>query len=126
MGMFDYFKSSYYIGDDFTDVTCQTKSLDCTMDFYWLDPAGVLWVVDYGNTYDVVIHAPGDPLYSHDQPWSNFDHVPNGNLGRVVNCRVTRSVEVYPEKYTPSDVFPRCVLYIVDGFLVSYQDVTLR
>jgi len=47
MGMFDTIRSSYNLGEDFTNVTLQTKDLDCIMSEYWLDPAGNLYEIEH-------------------------------------------------------------------------------
>jgi len=65
MGMFDYFRSSFDLGPDLTNVECQTKDIEegisGTMTQYWLDPHGYLYVIDYSNTQDLKIYEPGDP-----------------------------------------------------------------
>lgn len=128
MGMFDYFKSSAYIGSDFTDVMCQTKDLDGpygdgTMDFYWMDRAGVVWAIDYSKTHEPVILNPGDPGYDPKAPWANIDWRETGERGRV---KVKREVEGFVEVY-PCDggghPLPRCRLYINHGVLLGYEEV---
>ena len=52
MGMFDYFRSAYDLGKQFTNVVCQTKDIEDfgiggTMTDYWIDPTGQLWYANY-------------------------------------------------------------------------------
>ena len=51
MGMFDYFRSSYDLGPQLTDVECQTKDIEegygATMTQYWLSPDGYLYVAAF-------------------------------------------------------------------------------
>jgi hypothetical protein len=77
MSLYDDFLSSYDLGKEFTRVPCQTKSLDSCMNFYWLDPAGVLWSVGYSDT-------GATPLTK--------------GRGRVSPCTYTGSVYVYHHK----------------------------
>ena len=53
--MFDYLKSSYDIGPQFTNVELHTKDIEeygigGTMTHYYLDKSGILWYGDYKGT----------------------------------------------------------------------------
>jgi len=80
MGLFDYVRSSYDLGEGFTNVELQTKSFqedyDGFFDQYWIDPKGRLFQVLYDGTQDLVDDSNGGrwPL-----TW-----VPNGNHGKVL------------------------------------------
>ena len=67
MGMFDYFRSSYDLGEQFTNVVCQTKDIEegigGTMTDYWLDPAGQLWYPSYRETHTFETIEEDDPRY---------------------------------------------------------------
>ena len=87
MGMFDYFRSSYDLGGEFTNVPCQTKDIEdyCsgTMTQYWLSPDGQLYLIDYSHTADFVQLKEGDEGFHRE--WKlhflnfflgiSFDHV---------------------------------------------------
>lgn len=52
MSMFDWVKSSYNLGEQFTNTRCQTKDIEehgigGTMTDYWLSPSGQLFYIDY-------------------------------------------------------------------------------
>ena len=58
--MMDFFRSSYDLGEQFTDVELQTKDIEDygiggTMSQYWLDPHGYLYYIDYSHTADFVV-----------------------------------------------------------------------
>lgn len=131
MGMFDYFKSSAYIGPDFTNVLCQTKDLldgmgdGGTMDFHWMDRAGVLWVVDYSKTHEPKFLEKDDPRYDHSALWANMIWEQTGERGRVrVKREVEGFVEVYPcDSHYRHRPLLRCRLYIDCGVLVGYEEI---
>jgi hypothetical protein len=55
MAMFDYLKSSYDLGEQFTNVECHTKDIEDygisgTMTHFWISPDGYLWCGDYKGT----------------------------------------------------------------------------
>ena len=126
MGMFDYFRSSFDLGPEFTNVTCQTKDIEDgiggTMSQYWLDPAGYLYLIDYAHTADLKIYEPGDPEYVEDRAWMNFEWVSNGNHGKVKLHPITKYVEVHPEGWEgPWEDWPRCKIHFKYGRLMDYE-----
>lgn len=126
MGMFDYFYSSHYLGKDYTNSLCQTKDLGQTMQQFWLDPNGQLWLIDYTRTQKTVIYKPGDPEYDHSCPWNNIDWVETGCNGRVSPFRESGEVEIYPADTTwEADFFSRLRLYFHEGILLGCEDLTL-
>jgi hypothetical protein len=131
MGMFDYFRSSYYLGEQFTNVVCQTKDIEDgiggTMTDYWLDPNGVLWYPDYKgtNTYEII--EEDDPRYDPKKLFLNFEWVPTGNHGSYKPYLITKYVEVYPSGWEGKwEDWPRCRLHFKYGKLMDHEDITGR
>jgi hypothetical protein len=66
--MFDFVRSSYNLGEHFTDTELQTKDIEDygiggTMSHYWLSPGGQLYYIDYWKTADFVELKEGDEGY---------------------------------------------------------------
>ncbi len=129
--MFDYFRSSYDLGEKFTNVLCQTKDIEegigGTLTDYWLDPNGVLWYPDYRgtNTYEII--EEDDPRYDPKKLFLNFEWVPTGNRGSYKPHLITKYVEVYPATWEGHwEDWPRCRLHFKYGRLVDYEDFTGR
>ena len=127
MGMFDYFRSSYPLGEDFSG-NCQTKDIEegigGTMSQYWLDPAGYLYLIDYSYTADLKIYEPGDPEYNEERAWLNFEWIKNGNHGKVKLHPITKYVEVHPEGWEgPWEDCPRCKIHFKYGRLMDYETI---
>lgn len=126
MGMFDYFRSSYDLGPQLTDVECQTKDIEegygGTMSQYWLSPDGYLYVIDYSNTQDLKMYEPGDPEYIADRSWMNFEWIPNGNHGKIRVHALTKYVEVYTSAWGGLwEEWPRAKLHFKYGKLQDYE-----
>lgn len=101
MGMFDYFRSSYDLGETFTNVTCQTKDIEefgigGSMTEYWLDPSGKLWYPYYRDTHTFEEIEEDDPRYSEKHPFLNFKWIPTGEHGKYKLHKITKYVEIYP------------------------------
>ena len=98
MGMFDYVKSSYPLGENFSG-QCQTKDIESflggTMTQYWISPSGQLYMIDYSYTADFEENPNPDPK----RPWINWHWVPNGNRGKVSPMSLTKSNTIYPDKW---------------------------
>jgi len=66
MGMMDFIRSSYPLGEDFSG-QCHTKDIEegyCgTMSQYWISPDGQLYLIDYSHTADFVELKEGDEGY---------------------------------------------------------------
>lgn len=127
MGMFDYVRSSYNLGEEFTDRELQTKEIEKyiggTMSHYWIDPAGQLFVTDYRDTHDLV----ENPQPALDEPkWWNppFKYVPNGNHGTVSPVYLTDYVTVYPSNWKGEiEDWPRMRLHLIDGKLQDFKEI---
>jgi len=129
MGMFDYFRSSYDLGEQFTNVACQTKDIeDCiggTMTYYWLDPNGVLWYPNYTGTNTFEIIPKDDPRYDSKKLFLNYEWVPTGEHGKYVPHHITKYVEVYPENWKGSwEDWPRLRLHFRNGVLQDFVNVS--
>ena len=123
--MFDYFRSSYDLGD-FTDVVCQTKEIEDgiggTMTLYWLDPNGVLWRPDYRGTNTFEEIPETDPRYNKKMGFLNFEWVPTGHHGKFVHHPITKYVEIYPSQWEGEwDDWPRMKLHFKRGVLQDFE-----
>ena len=127
MGMFDYFRSSYDLGETFTDTRCQTKDIDDygsgTMSQYWLSPGGQLYLIDYSHTADLVELKEGDEGYQKGRlSFLNFQWIPNGEHGKVVPTTLTKYITIYPEQWKGAWTdWPECHLHFRDGNLQDYR-----
>lgn len=131
MGMMDFVRSSYDLGEQFTNTRLQTKDIEDgiggTMSQYWISPDGVLYYIDYSHTADFVIIEEGDEDYEETHKWRNFKWVPNGNRGKISPCMITKYVEVYPEQWSGAwEDWPRLKLHFRYGKLMDYEDITGR
>ena len=131
MGMMDYVRSSYDLGEQFTNTRLQTKDIEDgiggTMSQYWISPDGVLYYIDYSHTADFVIIEEGDEDYQETHKWRNFKWVPNGNHGKIRPWMITKYVEVYPEDWKGKwEDWPRLKLHFRYGKLMDYEDITGR
>ncbi len=129
--MFDYFRSSYDLGEKFTNVVCQTKDIEDaiggTMTDYWLDPNGILWCPNYTGTNTFEIIGEDDPRYEPEKKFLNFEWIPTGNHGKYQPCYITKYVEVYPSNWEGAwEDWPRLRLHFRCGKLMDYEDVTGR
>jgi len=131
MGMMDFVRSSYDLGEQFTDTRLQTKDIEDgiggTMSQYWISPDGVLYVIDYTKTQDLKVYEPGDPEYNEERSWLNFEWIPNGNHGKISPWMITKYIEVYPEQWKGKwEDWPRLKLHFKYGKLQDYEDITGR
>ena len=132
MGMFDYFRSAYDLGEQFTNVTCQTKDIEefgigGSMTEYWLDPAGKLWYPCYigTNTFEEI--AEDDPRYSEKHPFLNFEWIPTGEHGKYKHHPITKYIEVYPAEWKGEwKDWPTLRLHFRYGIIQEFTDVTGR
>ena len=128
MGMFDYIRSSYPLGEHFSG-NCQTKDIEDgiggTMSQYWISPDGQLYLVDYSHTADFVELKEGDEGYSDKMAFLNFRWVPNGTHGKVRPWNITKYVLIYPENWEGNwEDWPVCRIHFVDGKIKNYQNLT--
>ena len=128
--MFDYFRSSYDLGEQFTNVVCQTKDIEDgiggTMTDYWLDPSGLLWHPTYIGTHTFEEIKEDDPRYSK-HGFLNFEWIPTGVHGKYQPCYITRYIEVYPANWKGAwEDWPRLRIHFKCGKIQDYEDVTGR
>lgn len=126
MGMFDEIRSSYDLGEQFTNVLCQTKDIDDwgsgTMTLYWISPSGELWKPEYTGTHDFKVYSEGDLEYDPLKKWVNWEWIPTGKHGRYTPHKITKFVEIYPALWEGKwENWPICRLHFVDGILKDYQ-----
>jgi len=131
MGMMDFVRSSYDLGEQFTNTRLQTKDIEDgiggTMSQYWISPDGVLYHIDYSHTADFVELKEGDGGYNEERKFLNFHWVPNGNHGKIRPWMITKYVEVYPEDWKGKwEDWPRLKLHFRYGKLMDYEDITGR
>lgn len=129
--MFDYLRSSYNLGEQFTNTRLQTKDIEDgiggTMSQYWISPDGILYYIDYTHTADFVELKEGDDGYDDKIGFFNFVWVPNGNHGKIRPWMITKYVEVYPEQWNGKwEDWPRLKLHFKCGKLMDYEDITGR
>ncbi len=126
LGLFDYVRSSYNLGEQFTNVECQTKDIEegygGTMSQYWISPNGYLYLIDYSHTADFVELKEGDEGYNDVMPLLNFQWIPNGTHGKVRVHPITKYIKIYPEKWDGEyKDWPRLKLHFRYGVLQSYE-----
>ena len=131
MGMMDYVRSSYDLGEQFTNTRLQTKDIEDgiggTLSQYWISPDGILYYIDYSHTADFVQIQEGDEDYEETHKWRNFKWVPNGNHGKISPWMITKYIEVYPSRWEGKwEDWPRLKLHFRYGKLMDYEDITGR
>lgn len=129
MGLFDYLRSSYDLGEQFTDVTLQTKDIEDgiggTMSLYWLDPAGRLWRPDYIGTNTFEIIPENDPRYNEKLSFLNYEWIPTGNHGKYRHHIITKYIKVYVSQWKGEwHLWPTLRLHFVNGVLKNCEDIT--
>jgi hypothetical protein len=127
--MFDYIRSSYNLGEQFTNVECQTKDIEegysGTMSHFWIDPAGYLWVGDYRGTSTFEIIEKDDPRYDPERHFLNFEWIPTGQHGKYQVHPITKYIEIYPATWNGQyDDWPRCRIHFKYGKVVGYEHLT--
>ena len=129
MGMFDYFRSSYDLGEPFTEVECQTKDMERgiggTMSTYWLDPGGRLWLIDTREAFDF----GEDPNWVDDgkkiSALFRYKFLPNGKHGKVTLHDITDYVCVYPARWDGEwKDWPTCRIHFIRGVLQGYENIS--
>ena len=123
MGLFDYVRSDYPLGPDFTG-ECQTKDMDRfggSMSHFYIDPSGCVWWVDLRGTSDFVELKEGDEGYNEKLPILNLKLVPNGTHGKVSPYVITDYVTIYPSRWDGKwEDWPEARLHIVNGEVKSF------
>jgi hypothetical protein len=110
MGMFDTIYNTFDIGPGYNNKELQTKAFESFMGYFWLDPLGQLYEIDYTSTHDFVEDEnPKHPLFK-------FTWVPNGTRGRIKPVDYWGTAIVYPAKWDCKYAsFPECRLYFRRG-----------
>ena len=127
--MFDYFRSSYDLGEQFTNVVCQTKDIEefgigGTMTNYWLDPSGKLWCPHYRDTHTFGEIPENDERYDNRR-FLNFEWIPTGVHGKFKLHEITKYINVYPATWKGDwHDCPTLRLHFKDGILQEYIEVT--
>lgn len=125
MGLFDEIRSSYNLGEHFTDVECQTKDLACAMTRYWISPDGHLYELTYRETHDFEEIGEDDERYDPKRGFLNYEWIPTGKHGKVEPCYVTDYVEIYPAQWKGAyDDWPRCRIHLVDGKIQNFNVIS--
>ena len=125
MGLFDYVRSSYNLGEHFTNVELQTKGLACAMCRYWIAPDGSLYELTYRETHDFEEISEDDERYDPKRGFLNYEWTPTGKHGKVEPCDVTDYVEVYPAQWDGHyDDWARCRIHFKYGRVVEYEHIT--
>ena len=129
MSMFDYFRSSYDLGEGFTNTECQTKDIEefgigGSMTEYWLDPAGKLWCPNYTGTHTFEEIAKDDERYSEKHAFLNFEWIRTGAHGKYKPHPITKYIEVYPARWEGEwEDWPTLRLHFIGGILQEYIQV---
>jgi len=130
VGMFDYFRSSYDLGPQFTNVECQTKDIEeydigGSLSHFWLDPSGYLWCGNYAETSTFEVFDEDHPKYDPKALWANHEFVPTGKHGKWHVHPITRYCEIYPAQWDGKwEDWPRCRLHFRSGKLQDFMEVT--
>jgi len=129
MSMFDYVRSSYYLGEHFSG-NCQTKEIEeygigGTMSQYWISPDGQLYLIDYSHTADFVELKEGDDGYNDKLALLNFRWIPNGTHGKVRPWNITKYVTIYPQNWQGDwEDWPDCRIHFKNGIVQNYEILT--
>ena len=130
MGMFDYLRSSYNLGPQFTDVELQTKDIEeygigGTMTHYYLDKSGILWYPDYTGTSTFEEIPKDDERYSDKHLFLNFEWISTGQRGKYRVHPITKYISVYPSSWSGEwEKWPTLRLHFIQGKLQDYEDIT--
>ena len=125
--MFDYFHSSYELGEHFTNTRLHTKDIEeygigGTMSQYHLNKSGQLYLIDYSHTADFIELKEGDDGYNDERSLLNFRWIPNGTHGKVTPYLLTKYIEIYPEQWEGEwEDWPRLKLHFRYGVLKDYE-----
>ena len=130
--MFDTIRSSYNLGEQFTDVELQTKDIEDygiggTLTHYWISPDGYLWYPDYKDTHTFEVIDEDDPRYNDKLKWTNFEWIPTGQHGKYRVHPITKYVEIYVSNWKGQfNEWPTCKIHFKYGKVIEYEDITGR
>jgi len=126
--MFDYLRSSYDLGEQFTNVILHTKDIEegfgGTMTDYWLDPAGRLWCPQYHGTHTFEEIPEDDERYNERFGFLNFEWIPTGQHGRYQPFLLTKYIEIHVANLKgPCEDWPTLRLHFRHGVLQDFMQV---
>lgn len=129
--MFDVIKSSYDLGENFTNVELQTKDIEegigGTLTHYWISPDGVLWRPDYTGTNTFEIIEEDDERYDPKHLFLNYEWVPTGEHGKYQPYLLTKYITTYPSNWDGKwEDWPRLKIHFRSGIIQDYEDITGR
>lgn len=119
--MFDSIRCSANIGE-LTNADCQTKDIDFyyggTLSFYWVDPSGALFYIDYSGTCNYY-----ENLDENVPVWNKIKFIPNGTHGRCGPTTLTKDIVIYQAKTQPDGIVDlvKCKLSFVSGMLQDFS-----
>lgn len=131
MGLFDWVRCAAPLDSRVNSQDIfQTKSLDCCMSMYWIDPSGQLWQIDESGTYDFVEESEENINNAIEKKkwFPSFYTRPNGAHGKVRAHHATQTISIYPsdwrsklkDKLYHSD-WPEYDLTFRNGKLILFQ-----
>ena len=129
MGMFDFLRSSFDLGPQFTDVELQTKDIEefgigGSMTHYYLDPSGYLCYGDYTGTSTFEEIPKDDERYSDKHLFLNFEWIPTGKHGVYKPHEITKYIEIYLAEWKGKwEDWPRLLLHFRYGILQDHHRV---
>jgi hypothetical protein len=113
MGMFDTIHCSYKPFGDIFQGDCQTNSLDCLMDDYWLSPAGELYKYDNSGAFD------WEESSEKSESWIDMlgRFVPNGKHIKLVPQDYTGAINMVSDRSYLKDSEQRSsiIFFLVSG-----------
>jgi hypothetical protein len=122
MGLFDEIKSSYCLGEQFTNVEMQTKGLACAMCRYWIAPDGCLYEITHKYTHIFENIKEDDERYDPRRAFLNYEWIPTGKHGKVEPCYISDYVEVYPAQWKGDwNLWPRCIIHFKKGKIQDFE-----
>ena len=129
MGLFDYLRSSYDLGEQFTETELHTKDIEegysGTMTHFWISPDGYLWYPDYTGTSTFEEIKKDDPRYSNKAFYLNFEWIPTGKHGKYRVHPITKYITTYPPNWEGSwESWPTLKLHFRKGKLQDYENIT--
>ena len=129
MGLFDYLRSSYDLGPQFTETELNTKDIEegygGTMTHYYLDKSGLLWYPDYTGTSTFEEIPKDDERYSDKHLFLNFEWISTGQRGKYKVHPITKYISVYRSGWTGEwNAWPTLRLHFIQGKLQDYEDIT--
>jgi hypothetical protein len=128
--MFDYIRSSFDLGPQFTNIPLQTKDIEeygisGTMTHFWIDPAGYLWCPNYIGTSTFEEIGEDDSRYDSVRTFLNYEWIPTGKRGKYRVHPITKYISVYPETWEGHyDDWPRCRIHFRYGKIMDYETFT--